>query len=342
MPQSPTARTALVIGATGSFGGHAAAALLRHGWRVRALARDPDAARAKSGARMPIDWIAGDALDAEAATRGAAGCAVIVHAANPPRYRNWKGLAVPMMRAAIAAARATGARVVIPGTVYNYAPDAGLAIAEDAPQAPVTRKGAIRVEMERLLAEAACEGVRGLILRAGDFFGPAAPNSVLQWTTVRRRGALRAAFDPGKAAHAFAYLPDLTETLARLLDREAELGAFARFHFAGHVMTFAALGRAIGRAAGVPNLPLWPFPRFVLDLAAPFDETMRELKEMTYLWERPIGLDNRRLVAFIGEEPRTDLDRALRATLADLLEPAAAPRRRSAPAFRGAGVLAGS
>ena len=65
----------------------------------------------------------------------------------------------------------------LPGTVYNYAPDAGAAIGEDAVQAPVTRKGAIRVEMERLLAEAAGEGVRSLILRAGDFFGPAAPNS---------------------------------------------------------------------------------------------------------------------------------------------------------------------
>ena len=56
-------KTALVIGATGSFGGHAAAALLHAGWRVRALARDLAAARAKAGARMPIAWIAGDALD---------------------------------------------------------------------------------------------------------------------------------------------------------------------------------------------------------------------------------------------------------------------------------------
>jgi len=52
-------KLALVIGATGSFGGHAAAALLKHGWTVRALARDPAAAQAKAGARMPIDWVKG-------------------------------------------------------------------------------------------------------------------------------------------------------------------------------------------------------------------------------------------------------------------------------------------
>ena len=37
-------RTALVIGATGGVGGATAAALLKHGWRVRAMNRDPQGA----------------------------------------------------------------------------------------------------------------------------------------------------------------------------------------------------------------------------------------------------------------------------------------------------------
>ncbi len=42
--------------------------------------------------------------------------------------------------------------------------------------------------------------------------------------------------DPREAGigHAWAYLPDVGETFARLADREGELGPFARFHFAGH------------------------------------------------------------------------------------------------------------
>ena len=60
-----TERTALIIGATGLFGLHAAEALIKHGWRVRALARNPDAAAARLGPRTPIDWIKGDAMDAE-------------------------------------------------------------------------------------------------------------------------------------------------------------------------------------------------------------------------------------------------------------------------------------
>ena len=102
---------------------------------------------------------------------------VVVHAANPPGYRNWKGLALPMLESSIAAAQAAGARLVLPGTVYNYGPDVLPLVAESAPQRPQTRKGAIRVAMEQRLQQASLTGLRVLILRAGDFFGAHAQNS---------------------------------------------------------------------------------------------------------------------------------------------------------------------
>ncbi len=193
---NPTSRTALVIGVTGSFGGHAAQALIKHGWRIRALARDPQAAAQKAGPRTPIEWIQGDAMNLGDVVAAAEGCDVIVHAANPPAYRNWRGLVLPMTRATIAAATQVGARLAIPGNVYNYAPDAGPAITEDAPQAPVTRKGKIRVEMEEMLRLASADGVKVLIVRAGDYFGPAAPNSGLGWLTTRRGGRLTGVYAP--------------------------------------------------------------------------------------------------------------------------------------------------
>jgi nucleoside-diphosphate-sugar epimerase len=70
------------------------------------------------------------------------------------------------------AAQACRARIFFPGAVYNFGPDAFPLLAEDAPQRPQTRKGAIRVEMETSLRAAAEQGVRVLILRAGDWFGP--------------------------------------------------------------------------------------------------------------------------------------------------------------------------
>jgi nucleoside-diphosphate-sugar epimerase len=312
-------RSALIIGATGSFGAHALCALVRHGWRVTALARDPAAAARRAGERMPVEWIRGDAMVPTDVARAARGAQVIVHAANPPRYRNWRGLALPMLRATIEAAVAEQARIVLPGNVYNYASDAGPAIAEDAPQAPVTRKGKVRVEMEEMLAAATKRGARVLILRAGDYFGPAAPNSALSWLTTRRKGRLTSVYTPGPAAHAFAYLPDLGETLGRLLDREDELADFERFHFAGHWLADGTeMPEAIVRASDNPRAKVSAFPWPVVVAASPFVTLFRELREMRYLWDRPIGLDDAKLRAFLGDLPATPLDTAVRASLEDL------------------------
>lgn len=317
----PADRTALVIGVTGSFGGHAAAALIRHGWAVRALARDVAAARAKASRCMPIEWIAGDAMKADDVVRAAMGATVIVHAANPPGYRNWRGLALPMLASTIGAAETSGARIVLPGNVYNYAPDSGTRITETAPQQPATRKGRIRVEMEQMLRAAVGRGAKALVLRAGDFFGPAAPNSSLHWLTTRRGGRVRSVYTPGPGGvgHAYAYLPDLAETLARLLDREADLADFEAFHFAGHWLARAdEMGQSIRRACSDAAIPLRPFPWPLVYALSPFTETFRELLEMRYLWEKPIGLDDARLRAFLGEIPATAFDTAVRESLADM------------------------
>jgi nucleoside-diphosphate-sugar epimerase len=157
--------TALVIGATGGIGGEVARVLTARGWAVRALHRDPTRARESNPA---LEWVQGDATDKASVARAAEGMSVIVHGANPPGYRNWSGLVLPMLDSTIAAAKANGARVLLPGTVYNYGPDAGGAVDEDAPQNPVTRKGAIRVEMERRLREASREGAKALVVRAGE------------------------------------------------------------------------------------------------------------------------------------------------------------------------------
>lgn len=169
-----TQRQALVLGASGGIGGEVARQLRDAGWQVRALKRGLDADAVE---RDGIAWMRGDALDREAVVRAARGCSVIVHAVNPPGYRNWSTQVLPMLDNTIAAATHAQATVVLPGTIYNFGPDAFPVLHEDAPQHPVTRKGAIRVEMERRLQAATALGVRTIIVRAGDFFGAHAGNN---------------------------------------------------------------------------------------------------------------------------------------------------------------------
>jgi len=320
-------QTALVIGATGGIGGEIARVLAERGWQVRGLHRDPEAARRRTGT-MAIEWVRGDAMIPADVLRAAEGAELIFHGANPPGYRNWSGLVLPMLENTIAAAWAVGARIAFPGTVYNFGPDSLPLVAEDAPQNPLTRKGKIRVAMEERLRLAADAGTAVLIVRAGDFFGPTAGNSWFAQGIVKPGKAVRSLTYPGsrEVGHDWAYLPDLAETFARLIDRADELPRFARFHFRGHFFDRGVeIAEATRRVLGKPDLPIRGFPWLAARLASPFVETFREVLEMRYLWTERLELDNRRLVAFLGEEPHTPLELALRKTLIGLGNIAAAP-----------------
>ena len=309
-------RIALVIGATGGVGGETARALVGKGWRVRALHRHPEKA-AREGSST-VEWIAGDAMNPADVIAAAEDAQIIVHAANPPGYRNWKGLALPMLESSIAAAKKVGARIVFPGTVYNFGPGGLSRLTESTVQAPSTRKGRIRVAMEELLRES---GVEVLIVRAGDFFGARAGNNWFSQGMVKPGAQLASVTYPGPrdVGHAWAYLPDLAETIAQLVDRSADLERFAVFHFRGHWFPRGAeLPEAIRRVAGRPNAPIRSFPWFAMYLLAPFNETFREMIEMRPFWKTPLELVDDKLVAFLGSVPHTPLDIALRETLAGL------------------------
>jgi nucleoside-diphosphate-sugar epimerase len=310
--------TVLVLGATGGIGGEMARQLRDAGWDVRALKR--------TGAQAPeqhegIQWIKGDAMVRADVMNAAKGCAVIVHAVNPPGYRGWSEVVLPMLDNTIAAASTEGATIVLPGTVYNFGPDAFPVLKEDSPQRPVTRKGAIRVEMERRLEAASRDDARVLIVRAGDFFGPGAGNTWFAQGLVKPGRAVKSVAYPGRrgVGHQWSYLPDVGRTMVELLERRERLDAFARFHMAGHwdadgTGMCEAIRTVVARKGGkAPRIK--GFPWTLLMLASPFVVTLRELREMRYLWEVPVRMDNAQLVSALGHEPHTPLLDAVEATL---------------------------
>lgn len=304
------AKTVLVLGASGGVGGETARALIAHGWTVRGLTRSP---REGDG----VDWRIGDAMDRAAVLAAAEGCDAIVHAVNPPGYRDWDKLVLPMLENSIAAARANDARLALPGTIYNYDPRTSPVITPDTSQRPNTRKGAIRVRMERAIEHS---GVKAVILRAGDYFGPRAGGSWLSQGLVTPGKPVGRVMVPWKAGagHAWAYLPDVGEAFARLLDKGDDLPRFARYHFAGvwdedGTRITGAIAQAVGRP-----VKTWRMPWALLPLIGLFNPTMKEMVEMRPFWEHPVRLDNADLVAAIGEEPHTPLDVAMSTTLAAL------------------------
>jgi nucleoside-diphosphate-sugar epimerase len=311
-----SSNSALVIGANGGIGQEACAALMRHGWQVRALVRRLPADAHNSG----IEWFQGDAMNAADVLAAAKNVDVIVHAVNPPGYRNWDALVLPMLDNTIEAARQANARIVLPGTIYNFGTDVFPELREESPQHPCSRKGEIRVDMEHRLREASRAGVRTLVLRCGDFIGPRAGNSWFSQGLTQAGKPIKALNYPGDYAtgHAWAYLPDVAETMARLLAHEHELADFDTFHFGGYWLNGHTMLDAVRRATGEPHITLRHFPWWMTALVAPFNETLREVRKMRYLWRQPARLIDDKLVAFLGDKPYTPIDEAIRTTLISL------------------------
>jgi nucleoside-diphosphate-sugar epimerase len=171
--------------------------------------------------------------------------------------------------------------------------------------------------MERRLKDS---GVPALVVRAGDFFGGrGVGNNWFAQGLVQAGKPLRRVARPGRpgVGHDWAYLPDLAEAMAELVERTPAEG-FDTFHFAGHRdVDGLQMAEAIRRAAGRP-LKVAAFPWPLVALLSPVVTLFREMLEMRYLWRQPLRLDNAKLEAVLGREPHTPLDEAVRSTLVQL------------------------
>lgn len=306
--------TVIILGAAGRIGDAAARAFVERGWRVKGLARNARAATLAPG----VEPTNVDAFDRDALIAACKGAAVVVNALNP-LYTEWREKVLPMARNVAAAAAEAGATHMLPGNVYNFGHAVAMDMREDAPRQASTEKARIRIDMEDLFAAAAeRQGVRTVVLRAGDFYGGTRAGSWLDLMILSKLG--KGVFTwpgPADVPHAFAYLPDLGRAFAALAARRADLPAFATFHFAGHTLTGLEMKAAAEQVTGRP-LRLGRVPWPLLRAAGLVSPMMREIVAMSYLWRTPHSLDGAKLAHVLGEVPRTDPVSALRRAIADL------------------------
>jgi nucleoside-diphosphate-sugar epimerase len=155
-------------------------------------------------------------------------------------------------------------------------------------------------------------------VRAGDFFGPKAANNWFSQGLVKAGKPVTVLTYPGKhgIGHQWANLPDVAETMVRLLETSYVPERFAVFHIEGHWDADGTqMIAAIRKAAGNPDIKMRKLPWLLMRLLSPFVPLFRELVEMRYLWATPIHMGNARLKEVLGTEPRTPLDLAVRETL---------------------------
>lgn len=285
-------RTALVLGSSGRFGRNMSDALMRHGWTVRRFNR------------------ATDVLETSAQ-----GADLIVNAWNPP-YSKWAAQVPGLTAQVIAAARASGAAVMIPGNVYVYGQDLPQVLSPDTPHRSAHPLGRIRREMEDAYR---ASGVKTILLRAGDYLDTEASGNWFDMIIAAKVAKGRISYPgPLDRPHAFAFLPDLAEAGAALVNRLDELDTVTEATFDGFTLTgselAAALTRALGRPVCAKQMSWLP-----IQIARPFWAEAKPLLEMRYLWKRPHRVDGTALQALVPDAPKTPLDDALRQACAALL-----------------------
>ena len=264
-------KTVLIAGASGHFGRAAVAAFTAAGWAVRRYARGSDMAAAAMGAD------------------------VIVNALNPPNYHNW-AVHIPAITAqVIAAAQASGARVIVPGNVYVFGSQPA-PWGPNTPHRPSTRKGQIRAQME---AAYRASGVKCLILRGGDFIDPQGDRTLFGMMTKAIAKGKLTRFGAAGALHAYAPLADMARAAVALAEAP-NLPDFADIPFAGLAFTVQDLQAEVARQLGRP-VAVSAFPWWAMRIAAPFWELARELLEMRYLSDHPHSLDPAPLAALLPD-----------------------------------------
>jgi len=286
-------KTALILGPSGKFGRHAATAFEARGWEVRRFRRGAD--------------------DLTASARGAE---VIVMGWHPASYETWARDLLPMHRKVIAAARATGATVIVPGNVYVFGPDAPYSWDSETPKRAVNPLGRLRIEMEALYREA---GVRTILLRCGDFLDDRASGNWFDRFIAAKaaRGSIAYPGNPD-IAHAWAFLPDAARAAVLLAERRDSLAVFEDVPFAGYTLTGRQLAEAIGEAVGRP-VRVKGFAWWMLRLMRPVMPVLGGVFEMRYLWDLPHEIDGGKLRALCPEFVPTPLPYALRTALAHQL-----------------------
>ncbi|MDO6588769.1 MULTISPECIES: epimerase [Rhodobacterales] len=233
-------------------------------------------------------------------TRAAMGADVIVNGLNPPNYHNWSLLIPQITAQVITAAKASGATVIVPANLYNFGDNPGT-LDENTPHRPNTRKGEIRVAMEKTYAES---GVQTILLRAGNFIDPNGNGDIMSVATMRK--SKLTSMGPPATLQAYCYTPDWARAAVMLAEQRHQLDTFEDIPFPGHAFTNDQLKDALETHVG-RSIKLTTFPWWVMRLLSPVWELAREMKEMRYLYAMPHQVSATKFNSILPDFKATDI-----------------------------------
>lgn len=297
-----------VVFGTGPVGRTLARTLASRGEQVVAINRS-GSAEVGNAALLP-----GDAGDPDFVMLAADGAATLYQCLNPP-YTKWSELFPPLQRNLMAAAQASGAKLVSLENLYAYGPTHGTRLTEDLPFNATGKKGTVRGAMSKqLLAAHAAGDVRVAMGRASDYFGPGGLVSHMGERVFYPvlSGKKAQVFGDPELLHTFSYIPDIASGLARLGTDDRADGRAWHLPNAETVTTSDFVRRiadAAGTAGGVS-----PMPRWLINVLSLFVGNVREIKEVLFEFQEPFIVDSSAFESTFGQAA-TPLGESIPATV---------------------------
>ncbi|MGL6290137.1 MAG: NAD-dependent epimerase/dehydratase family protein [Silanimonas sp.] len=185
----------------------------------------------------------------------------------------------------LAAAREHRFALVFFDNVYPYGPaPLRVPMREDHPQDPPSRKGRVRKAIDdRLMAAARDEGLRVLLARSADFYGPEVRNSVLFHSAIERqlRGKPAQWLGDPDRLHSFTYTPDAARGMVRLALDDGAYGQAWHLPTASPAPTPRQLLEASAQLLGAP-MGVRPMPALLLAVLRRLVPILREVADVGY------------------------------------------------------------
>ena len=285
-----------ILGANGVIGRELSRHLPQYSHRIRQVSRSPKPVNATD------ELFSADLLDAKATADAVAGSAVTYLVAGLKYdHKVWQDQWPKIMRNTIDACKRHGSALVFFDNVYAYGRVEGVTT-EDRPYNPCSRKGEVRARIATMLMDEVKRGaLRGMIVRAADFYGPGAVLSVTHSTVVER---LKAGKTPQwignpKAVHTFTYTPDAGRSLALLGNVPSAYGQVWHALTSKEPITGQEFVRIACELSGRPYA-LQVAPRWMLVLMGIFVPIVRESVEMLYHFEYDDRFDSSKAERALG------------------------------------------
>jgi nucleoside-diphosphate-sugar epimerase len=268
-----------ILGAGGDIGTLLAKELRSYTATVRLVARNPEQVNGDD------ELFKADLLNREEVLNAVKGSAVAYLTVGLMYdIRIWRAQWPVIMQNVIDACVEHQCRLVFFDNVYMYAKSAIPDMREDSPIHPPSKKGKIRAQLVQMINDAiASRGLKALIARSADFYGPGARNGILNILVINNYAKGKTANWQSDATkiHSVTYTPDAAKATAMLGNTGSAFNQVWHLPTSPERMTGKQLIAIAAKAAG-RKPSCFVLSPFMLLLAGLFSRQIKELVEMQY------------------------------------------------------------